>query len=182
MSNWTQRPGSEPSIWTSAVQLDMFRPLAEAGRLLRTGRNRSLSRPDDETPDSFSRVTSGRSTFTPGSVEEPRLLDGGCVQHFAADAREGGEPHRGPFPPRRSGRRSSRVVRAADTGRSRRPWQTEEGIGLKVLRLGEPLTVHPNAEDIINLKNEMNTKLDTKASEGIDGPAAIMLKMIDVLM
>lgn len=53
---------------------------------------------------------------------------------------------------------------------------------MKVLRLGEPLTVHPNAEDIINLKNEMNTKLDTKASEGIDGPAAIMLKMIDVLM
>ena len=31
-----------------------------------------------------------------GSFEEPRQLDGGCVQHLAADAREGGELDRGP--------------------------------------------------------------------------------------
>ncbi len=31
-----------------------------------------------------------------GSFEEPRQLDGGCVQHLATDARKGREPHRGP--------------------------------------------------------------------------------------
>jgi len=30
-----------------------------------------------------------------GSPEEPRQLDGGCVQHLAANAREGGELDRG---------------------------------------------------------------------------------------
>ncbi|CAK9096419.1 Hypothetical protein SCF082_LOCUS45264 [Durusdinium trenchii] len=96
----------------------MFRPLAEAGRLLRTGRNRSLSRPDDETPDSFSRE----------------------------------------------------ALKNHDS------WMEDVSNTLQQMQEKEENLT----EDIINLKNEMNTKLDTKASEGIDGPAAIMLKMIDV--
>ena len=39
-----------------------------------------------------------RSRSAAGSPEEPRQLDGGCVQHLAANAREGGELDRGlPF-------------------------------------------------------------------------------------